>query len=488
MNDVFVKAMSLSMNQPLSDSVRSLDGSSNDVVAAAGSLKSLQLRTVVTPAPPPTEVGASGDVEIIQLLKSLLAETKAQAASIKTLTNKVHENKNQLTKLANVQASILRQVNALNPTLTTPATPTSPTWAIQLVDQVHKQKLETAKQLTHLETMLNNIQNSAASKASAKKPQTTSLLDAKQMQSLQDHTRNAMRTEMQNIFKSNIPTILEPLRQHLRSSLEEMLSPLPKTVADRMLSVIVDPKFAQYFSGQMSSTIAPSMTIAYREEIRRVLVPAFTKGIDKLTKELNELVSNALNQHIQLVVTKMDSGVQSSRDKIDASARKFDDHVSQLSMDIAAVTVQISELLKVSSSKQQPQPPAPDIAMSPAFAATGAGLSASTPRDLSAKAPRSAFDVAGGGGSKQQLRSFISAGTVSTDPYQSALMFIQNHQFVDALEMALTSANQTLLLKVLQNVPVVQLFRQNVKQELLLSLIHQLSCGQLQEQLEMKIS
>lgn len=39
----------------------------------------------------------------------------------------------------------------------------------------------------------------------------------------------------------DIPIILEPLRQHLRASLEEMLSPLPKTVADRMLSVIVDP-------------------------------------------------------------------------------------------------------------------------------------------------------------------------------------------------------------------------------------------------------
>ncbi|KAL5964102.1 Enhancer of mRNA-decapping protein 4 [Taenia solium] len=490
-NDVFAKAMSLSMNQPLSDSVRSLDGSSNDVIATSGSLKSLQIHPSVTPAPPPTESGASGDVEVIQLLKSLLSETKAQAASIKTLTNKILENKNQLTKLANVQSTILRQVNVLTPSPTSSTTTvasTSPPWANQLVDQVRKQKAETTRQLAHLETLLNNVQNSAASKASTKKPQAASVLGAKQVQTLQEQTRDIIRNEMQKIFQSNIPTILEPLRQHLRASLEEMLSPLPKTVADRMLSVIVDPKFTQYFSGQMSTTIAPSMTIAYREELRRVLVPAFTKGIDKLTKELDELVKSALNQHMQLIITKMDSGVQSSRDKIDASTRKFDDQVNRLSKDIAAkVTTQLNELLKV-ASQHQPQPLAPDTAMSSALATGGAGLSASTPKDLSVKGSKSAFDTAGGGGGKQQLRNFISGGTASVDPYQSALMFIQNHQYVEALETALTSANQILLLKVLQNVPVVQLFRQNVKQELLLSLIHQLSCGQLQEQLEMKIS
>lgn len=86
-NDVFAKAMSLKMNQPLSDSVRSLDGSSNDAIATSGSMKSLQIHPIVTSAPPFTESGAPGDVELTQLLKSLLAETKAQAASIKTLTS-----------------------------------------------------------------------------------------------------------------------------------------------------------------------------------------------------------------------------------------------------------------------------------------------------------------------------------------------------------------------------------------------------------------
>ncbi|KAH9282025.1 Enhancer of mRNA-decapping protein 4 [Echinococcus granulosus] len=490
-NGVFAKAMSLSMNQPLSDSVRSLDGSSNDVIATSESLKSLQIHPIATPTTSSTECGASGDSEVIQLLKSLLAETKAQAASIKTLTNKVHENKNQLTKLANVQATILKQVNALTPspvsTSATASTPTSPSWANHLVDQVRKQKAETTKQLMHLETVLNNIQTSTASMVPTKKPQAASLLDAKQMQTLQEQTRNVIRTEIQNVFQSNAPIILEPLRQHLRVSLEEMLGPLPKTVADRMLSVIIDPKFNQYFLGQMSTTIAPSMTIAYREELRRVLVPAFTKGVDKLTKELDELVKCALNQHVQLVITKIDSGVQSSRDKIDASVRKFDEQVNRLSKDIAAkVTTQMNESLKVAS--QQSQLLKADIAMPSALEVGGAMLSAATSKDLSLKGSRSAFDTVGGGGSKQQLRNFISGGTSSADSYQAALLFIQNHQYVEALETALTSANQILLLKVLQNVPVVQLFRQNVKQELLLSLIHQLSCGQLQEQLEMKIS
>lgn len=37
---------------------------------------------------------------------------------------------------------------------------------------------------------------------------------------------------------------------------------------------------------------------------------------------------------MQLIITKMDSGVQSSRDKIDVSTRKFDDQVTRLSKDI----------------------------------------------------------------------------------------------------------------------------------------------------------
>ncbi|VDN49871.1 unnamed protein product [Dibothriocephalus latus] len=36
--------------------------------------------------------------------------------------------------------------------------------------------------------------------------------------------------------------------------------------------------------------------------------------------------------------------------------------------------------------------------------------------------------------------------------------------------------------------PMVQLFRQNIGQDLLLSLIHQLTCGNLRDRLELKVS
>ena len=54
----------------------------------------------------------------------------------------------------------------------------------------------------------------------------------------------------------------------------------------------------QYLTGQMGTAIAPSLATAYRDELRRILVPAFSKGVDSLTKELNELVKTALNQRM----------------------------------------------------------------------------------------------------------------------------------------------------------------------------------------------
>lgn len=66
--------------------------------------------------------------------------------------------------------------------------------------------------------------------------------------------------------------------------------------------------------------------------------------------------------------------------------------------------------------------------------------------------------------------------------------FLLNTDFRSFPLKALTSPDQTMLLQVLQNIPIVPLFAQNIRQEILLSLLHQLSCGNLQEQFEMKIS
>ena len=92
------------------------------------------------------------------------------------------------------------------------------------------------------------------------------------------------------------PKFIEPLRQNLRSSLGEILNPLPKIVADQMAAAVNDSKFGQYFASQIGGVIAPNLSAAYRDELRQVLVPAFSKGVDDLTKELDNIVRKALDQ------------------------------------------------------------------------------------------------------------------------------------------------------------------------------------------------
>ncbi|VDM01932.1 unnamed protein product [Schistocephalus solidus] len=74
------------------------------------------------------------------------------------------------------------------------------------------------------------------------------------------------------------------------------------------------------------------------------------------------------------------------------------------------------------------------------------------------------------------------------DAYVNAMVSIRAGQLTKALELTLTTTNQALLLQVLQEMPTVQLFRQNIGQDLLLSLIHQLTCGNLRDKLDLKVS
>lgn len=46
----------------------------------------------------------------------------------------------------------------------------------------------------------------------------------------------------------------------------------------------------------MSSSLSPAVTEGYRKELRQTLVPGLNKVVEKLCKDLNDLVQGALNQ------------------------------------------------------------------------------------------------------------------------------------------------------------------------------------------------
>ncbi|VUZ42547.1 unnamed protein product [Hymenolepis diminuta] len=172
---------------------------------------------------------------------------------------------------------------------------------------------------------------------------------------------------------------------------------------------------------------------------------------------------------------RIESGVQSNCNKLDSSAKKFDDQIKNLSKDISAkVAGRVGEVLN--KALQQQQAKSQQSQSEPFFGGNSSSTAGSgRPSTIPPLNP------------SPQQQQFKNPNIGSNDTFTKALTFIQSGQYSQALETALTSPNQTVLLQVLQRIPVVPLFDQNIRQEMLLSLIHQLSCGDLQEQLEMKL-
>ncbi|KAM7536485.1 hypothetical protein Aperf_G00000087509 [Anoplocephala perfoliata] len=576
-NDALSKAMGLSMNNVLNDSARSLDGNSVETDLTQFQPDPL-LKSPVQQKPASGRAGFSLDLsgvsdgsEIVQLLKTILQQNREILSTVKTLTNKVQENKNNLSKLSTVQNTILKQLNVLATgppgTVVAPAASSSnssPPWANQILDQVRKQKAESAKQLTQLEAAVRNLQLPTGVSSGfmpARSP--ASPTAGAENRQLTEQIRNIVRSELHLLFQSNTPKIMAPLIQNLRGNLERILSPLPQTVADRMLTIIKEPNFLNYLGDHMSASLSPAVTEGYRKELRQTFVPGLNKVVDKLCKELNDLVQGALTQHIQTVTLRLESGVQNNCNKIDASAKKFDEQINRLSKDISAKLINgVKEILTKSLQQPQAEPQFSSIGGNSYAGTAPSPSSVGGQKDFLGRsliAPSTSFPALNPFTSltpnlkqqqqqqqQQQQLKIIPSG--SADTYSTALTFIQSRQYAQALETpnpdrfeksspsmfkvgpaglitlrlrvlrrwipsasrnggiavlqkftrldrgtlrghnALTSPDQSMLLKVLQNIATVPLFTQNIRQELLLSLLHQLSCGNLQEQFELKIS
>ncbi|VUZ42548.1 unnamed protein product [Hymenolepis diminuta] len=443
-NDNMNKAMGLSMKNALSDSARSLDGNSIDTGVTL-----FQVDPLILPARQHQQGSASafsldeslsggnGDNsgDPTQLLKAVFQQNKEILSSIKTLTNKVQENRNNLAKLSNVQNTILKQVNSLTtvapgtPVYPVASSPASPPWANQILDQVRKQKAEAAKQLSQLEVAVKNLQltvpatgtNLSSDVFTAAHPLVSPTVGLNNKQ-LVEQVRGVVRNELCNLFQTNASKIVEPVIQNLRGNLERILSPLPQIVADRMLTVIKEPKFTQYIADQMGRSLSPVMTEGYRNELRQTLVPGLNSVVDKLCKDLDDLVQGALNRHIQSVTMRIESGVQSNCNKLDSSAKKFDDQIKNLSKDISAkVAGRVGEVLN--KALQQQQAKSQQSQSEPFFGGNSSSTAGSgRPSTIPPLNP------------SPQQQQFKNPNIGSNDTFTKALTFIQSGQYSQALE------------------------------------------------------
>ncbi|BHF76768.1 hypothetical protein SprV_0501986700 [Sparganum proliferum] len=534
----------------LSDSVRSLMGSSSSLESRPSNSRGLpppsssSAASVSGSCLPPTVPNASANAnpyfnltpslsgmafnldELVASINKLVTESKAQTKAINTLMNKVQENKNQLNKVVNTQNALVNQLNELSklqqdrgasllsaqssqhtaPVIS--ASPAvgdvgvSPQWANLMVDQLRSQKTETTKRLNQLENTLKNLINTqkaaSAAMAAAASPTTSNEADAKHTKLLTEQIRNILKTELQAVFRANTPKMIEPLRQSVIRTVEDAVRPLPSMFADQMMRVLNDPKFAQYLSGHINCAVMPSISTAYREELRGVLVPAFSNGIQMLLKDLDIILKTGFQQHLQLINARIHDGTMASIEKTEAATKSLDEAVNRISSELSTL---ISRRVKECTS-----------AATMAAAAAGPtspilpeqqqlGVRPETSRQLQQQTahltkPTSLVNLSAANSSIPNQHPAPAPVQKQTPPmnsdvhnaYVSAMVAIRAGQLTKALELALTTTNQALLLQVLQEMPTVQLFRQKIGQDLLLSLIHQLTCGSLRDKLDLKVS
>uniref|UniRef100_A0A0X3PLD3 Uncharacterized protein n=3 Tax=Schistocephalus solidus TaxID=70667 RepID=A0A0X3PLD3_SCHSO len=537
----------------LSDSVRSLMGSSSSLesrafnsrgpplpssssVASVGTGGSCVAPTVPNGNPytslSPSLSGVAFNLdELVASINKLVTESKAQTKAITTLMNKVQENKNQLNKVVTTQNALVQKLNEISSlqqeravslpsaaagsaqvalpssssisslsAMMSPSTAVqkpetsdigvSPQWADLMMEQLRSQKTETTKRLNQLENSLKNLINTQkAASAAATSPSTSTEMNAKHTKMLTEQIRNILKTELQTVFRANTPKMIEPLRQSAVRTIEDAVRNLPSLLADQMMRVLNDPKFAQYLSGHISCAVAPSVSAAYREELRGVLVPAFNNGIQLLLKDLDVILKTGFQQHLQLVHARVHDGTIASKEKIDMAVKSLDETVNRISMELSAL---ISRKLKECTSV--PTVPTLSAPMDPVKARPDTNRQHQQASHLAK--PTSLTNLSAANNSITNLHQAPvpvqkqppSQSPDVHDAYVNAMVSIRAGQLTKALELTLTTTNQALLLQVLQEMPTVQLFRQNIGQDLLLSLIHQLTCGNLRDKLDLKVS
>ncbi|KAF8563452.1 hypothetical protein P879_10144, partial [Paragonimus westermani] len=274
--------------------------------------------------------------------------------------------------------------------------------------------------------------------------------------------------------------------------------------------------FSTQFSRVISSSLCTDLSNAYRESLQRVFVPALEKNLQRLFDELNIVFRAGTQQYLDGVskhsqASSLDSSALSTmlcarllpeiKNVIDTIPVKVaSDHKSVYTNLITesseptvdrtnkTVTVPHSQASTIRNERTQPESNVAESIQPTAsvrsFWNVDRGTNSQSPNTPSvpASAPSTVQKASVAALSKKEEFARLSG---------QAQTLIRSNRLPEALELALISTNQALVLDVCNDINPSQLFglgRPPIGQNVLLSLIHQLSCGDLNVQLNLKLS
>ncbi|CAH8871689.1 unnamed protein product [Trichobilharzia szidati] len=333
-----------------------------------------------------------------------------------------------------------------------------------------------------------------------------------------DSLKSILRDELQRAISNNILSITEPLREALHRAIQESLSTLTSNLAENVQRTLRDKNFTAQIVRSVSGPLTNELSSSYRDSLNKIFVPALEKGIKMLFTDLNEVFQTGTQQYLNQVSTAKEIPFDYS--KFTAS---LTNQITSVIKSTVSSAVKESGISCISTENvtntgraksNQPGDTHSDTNSSSCLAnkstsstlldRTHSSVNKSYNRNLNKSGTTSTVNATSSNVATSQKNKIYSGSEVIQEcqPHSlikqdelarligQAQMLIRSNRLVPALELALVSTNQSFLLDVCSDIDVNQLFGSGdhkIGQNVLLSLIHQLSCGDLTTQLDLKI-
>lgn len=360
-----------------------------------------------------------------------------------------------------------------------------------------------------------------------------------------DCVRRVLHEELLRVFSNNLSRVVEPLQQSLFSVLKDHLSTLPTMLTDNVQRTLREKNFTTQIVRSASGILSTELSNAYRDSLNKIFVPALEKSIKKLFTDLNNLfqlgtqqylnqissriqppsfdttnftplmnqissvIKSTLNETLKEVEKKCGNSsslkINPSSDSCTTNTIDRNDHYSEIVYDNVKhkqSNLTTSDKTAVNKKSQNRHLNKTGNVNTPHVSNSGSNSNNNNNPNVKNKIQTTNENPHPSNLYPQQSLSTLTTTTTSSSSslsmkqdkltrlFGQAQAFIRSNRLVDALELALVSTDQPLLLDICNDIDVNKLFSSGdhtIGQNILLSLIHQLSCGDLTVQLDLKL-
>ncbi|CAH8606978.1 unnamed protein product [Heterobilharzia americana] len=470
---------------------------------------------------------------ILDQLKVLAETSQEQNKQFKSMMEQFNQTKSKLEQLERMQSEISKQLSKSNhqtlPSyIMTKSGSKSPgggggdkkssELANQIILQLRTVQGDFSRRYSQIEESMNKILLGVQESHHAK---TTMLFSLESRINLlpkliSDSLKPVLCEELQKMFTNSILHITEPLHQAIYHAMQEGLSNLTSSLTETVQRTLREKNFTSQIVRSASGALTSELSGAYRDSLNKIFVPALEKGIKKLFTDLNELFQTGTQQYLNQISSHVQTPFDSAKFTTALKNQITNVIKSTISATLKETDIRcVTAETVVNTGKVKSVHPG-DVHSDHSDSYLSSGVTNSSSNNTNTNQNKASSSSTKKLNSKKlntnsnttstsKIKGQAAGNEIVQEPQPpsslvkqdelarligQAQVLIRSNRLVAALELALVSTNQPLLLDVCNDIDVNQLFGSGdhkIGQNVLLSLIHQLSCGDLNVQLDLKI-